>query len=245
MMKYAQVWHRQISPISGKILIFFCIIIFILYQFFIFAQLRAKRFTRDAQAYLKKADGLGVGAQRLIVEQAILYQRTIRLLRGAIEANPLDASTYFDYAEFFNSKMGQDEQLAKVLDLSIPGETTGEKNLSLVELARRNYVAALKLNPTNAIYHQRLGSIYEKLSNDVQAEGEFKKAVLLDSQNVSIHLYLTQYYLSRNKESEFNYHLGRVVELYKLTLIGGGPMERLGNMVRQYLESIKQEGLIK
>jgi len=135
--------------------------------------------------------------------------------------------------------------LAKVLDLGSLRQAAGEKNLSLIELARRNYVAALKLDPTNAIYHQRLGSIYEKLSSDIQAEKEFKKAVLLDSQNVSIHLYLTQYYLSRNKESEFNYHLGRVVELYKLALTGGGPMERLGNMVRQYLESIKQEELVK
>ena len=242
-MKYAQVWHRQISPISGKILIFFCVIIFFLYQFFICVQLRAKKFTRDAQAYLKKAEGLGAGG--LIVEQAIFYQRAIRLLRRAIKLNPLNASTYFDYAESLNTKMVQDEQLAKVLDLGSLRQAAGEKNLSLIELARRNYVAALKLDPTKAIYHQRLGSIYEKLSSDIQAEKEFKKAVLLDSQNVSIHLYLTQYYLSRNKESEFNYHLGRVVELYKLALTGGGPMERLGNMVRQYLESIKQEELVK
>lgn len=222
---------------------FFCISIFILYQFFIFAQLRAKKFTRDAQAYLRKAQGLE--GEGLIVEQAIFYKRAIRLLARAIKSNPLDASTYFAYAESINSKMGQDEQLAGVLDLESLSSATREENPNLVDLARRNFAEAVKRDPTNAIYHQRLASIYEKLSNDVQAETELKKAVLLDPQNVSIHLYLTQYYLSRNKQSEFNYHLGRVVELYKLALRGGGPMERLGNMVIRYLESIKREELIK
>ncbi len=241
-MKYAQEWHRQISSISSKILIFFCINIFILYQFFIFAQLRAGKFTREAQAYLEKARRLE--GKDLIVEQAILYKRAIRCLARAIQTNPLDASTYFVYAEFISSKADQGGQSVKLLDLESLHQTTGEKDSSLVELARRNFIKAVERDPANAIYHQRLGSIYEKLSNDPYAEEEFKKAVLLDHQNVSIHLYLTQYYLSRNKQSEFNYHLGRVVELYKLALTGGGPMEGLANMVRQYLESIKQEELI-
>jgi tetratricopeptide (TPR) repeat protein len=242
-MKYAQEWHRQISPISGEILMFFCISIFILYQFFIFVQLRANTFIREAQVYLIRAQGLE--GEDLIVERAIFYKRAIKFLARAIKFNPFDAGTYFVYAESINSKMSQDAQLAGVFDLGSLYPAREEKNLSFADLARRNFAEAIKRNPTNAIYHQRLGSIYEKLSNDIQAEAELKKAILLDPQNVSIHLYLTQYYLSRNKQSEFNYHLGRVVELYRLALTGGGPMERLGNMVRQYLESIKQEELLK
>ena len=219
---------------------FFCISIFILYQFFVFAQLRASKYTKNAQVYLQKAEGLG--GEGLIVEQLIFYKRAIRLLARAIKSNPLDATTYFAFAESINSKMGQDEQLVRMLDSE---SLNLAENISLAELTRRNYAQAIERSPTNAIYHQRLASIYEKLSNDIQAEAELKKAVLLDPQNVSIHLYLTQYYLSRNKQSEFNYHLHRVVELYKLALTGGGPMERLGSMVVKYLASINQEELIK
>jgi tetratricopeptide (TPR) repeat protein len=222
---------------------FFCICIFVLYQFFLFAQLRAGQFTKLARAYLKKAERLG--NQGILVEQAIFYKRAVKLLAQAIKANPLDAGSYFAYAESINSKIGQDEALIKLLELERLGPLASSQNLSPLALVGRNYTEAIKREPTNAIYHQRLASVYEKLSQDDQAEAELKKAVFLDPQNVSIHLYLTKYYLSRNKESEFNYHLGRVVELYKRALTGGGPMERLGNMVYEYLVSINREGLLK
>lgn len=242
-MKYAQQWHRQISQIASVILIFFCVSIFMLYQFFIFAQLKAKKFTREAEGYLKRAEELE--GKEIIVEEAIFYKRALRLLVQAIKFNPLDASAYFTYAESINSKIGKDERIINMLDLDSLHWDSREKNFDLIGLVRHSFTEALKRDPTNAIYHQRLASVYERLSDESSAESELKKAVLLDPQNVSIHLYLTQYYLSRNKQKEFNYHLGRVVELYKLALTGGGSMEHLANMVRQYLDSIKQLDLIK
>lgn len=242
-MKYVQHWQRQIGRNFAKILIFSWLSIFILWLFFIFGQLRAREFIKDAQAHLEKAQMLG--SQGLTVERIISYQRAIRLLGRATGANPFDAGTHFALAESINSKISLDEHWVKALDLESLDLVRRGRDISLIELARHNYIEALKLNPTNAIYHQRLASVYEKLSNDDQAEKELKKAVMLDPQNVSIHLYLTQYYLSRNKQNEFNYHLGRVVELYKRALTGGGPMERLGNMVSEYLASIKREELIK
>jgi tetratricopeptide (TPR) repeat protein len=242
-MKYAQEWNRQIGANSARFLLFFLICIFFLYQFFIFGQLRAAKYTREAGGYLKKAQALE--NQGMLVEQIILYKRAIRLLARASKSNPLDASVYFNFAESINSKIIQDEQWCKALDLKYLDLVTRDRNISLIELARRNYAAALKLNPTNAIYHQRLASIYEKLSNDEQAEKELKKAVMLDPQNVSIHLYLTQYYLSRNRQDEFHRQLARVVELYKLSLAGGGPVVHLKSMVEDYLRSINKEELIK
>jgi len=68
---------------------------------------------------------------------------------------------------------------------------------------------------------------------------------MLDPQNVSIHLYLTRYYLSRNRQEEFHRHLARVAELYKLALAGGGSVVHLKSMVENYLKSINKEDLIK
>ena len=167
------------------------------------------------------------------------------MLAQAIRSNSLDASTNFAFAEAINSKISQDEQLARLLELEDFNLTKGKESPGFFELVRLNYIEAAVKNPTNAIYHQRLGSVYEKLSQDIQAEAELKKATLLDPQNVSIHLYLTQYYLSRNKQRESDYHLDRVVQLYKLVLTGGGPMEHLARMVCEYLTSIDREELIK
>lgn len=242
-MKYAQIWSRPIGPDAARLLILFCAGIFVLHLFFISAQLRAKRFNAQAQAYLKEAGKLA--GQGIIVEQAISYQRAIRLLARAIESDPLDAKAYFTYAESLNDAMSQGPQLIEMLDLGRDQGHAGEKNAIIINSIRRNYASAVKRNPTNAIYHQRLASIYEKLSDYIQAEAELKKAALLDLQNVSIHLYLAQYYLSRNKIDEFNYHLDKVVRLYKLALTGGGPMEQLASMVIEYLKSINREELIR
>lgn len=205
-------------------------------------QLRAGQCSKQAGAYLKKAERLG--SQGIVVEQAILYKRAVGLLARAVESNPLDPGAYFAYAESINSKI-DDEPLIKLLELESPDAPAGKLGVSPLALVGYYYTEAIKGEPTNAIYHQRLASVYERLFQDSQAEAELKKAIFLDPQNVSIHLYLTKYYLSRNKQEEFNYHLGRVVELYKSALTGGGPMERLGRMVYEYLESINQEGLLK
>lgn len=242
-MKYAQTWHREISANTAKILISLCILVFLFYQIFIFVLLRAEILTRQGRAFLKKAERLG--SKGIIVEQAVFYKRALRILAQAIRSNPLDASTNFAFAEAINSKINQDEQLARLAELEDLNPTGGKESLGSLELVRLNYIEAAVKNPTNAIYHQRLGSVYEKLSQDIQAEAELKKATLLDPQNVSIHLYLAQYYLSRNKQREFDYHLGRVVELYKLVLTGGGPVEHLARMVCEYLTSINREELIK
>ena len=219
------------------------IAIFFLYQSFIFGQLKAAKYTRDARGYLKKVQDLeGKG---IVVEQIIYFKRAIRSLSRAINSNLLDASAYFNFAESINENIAQGKQWGKALGLEDLNLAKGTGDITLIELARRNYVRALELDPTNAIYHQRLASVYERLSNDEEAEKELKKAVMLDPQNVSIRLYLAQFYFSRDRQEEFRRQLARVVELYKFALTGGGPMVHLKSMVEDYLKSINKEDLIK
>ncbi len=237
-MKYAQAWIRQINDNTAKILIFFYISIFAFFLIFISAQLKAQKFIQQAQGYLGRAQDMA--SNNMLVEQAVFYKKAVRSFSNAVKSNPFDDNNYFIYADCLSNKIDESGNLDNLFDLGdMPANTLGLK-----DPAGFFYAQAIKRNPLNAIYHQRLASSYEKLSDYAKAEEEMLKAAMLDPQNVSIQLYLTQYYLSRGKQSEFNYHLGRVVEIFKVALKGGGPMGELREMVVEFLRSINREELI-
>lgn len=183
----------------------------------------------------------------LIVEKSLLYQKGLRSLKSSIRHNRLNPRGYFEYGELL-SEIQADPALnssMEVADLDFRkpenlGYLTGQQ--SLLKLAELSYREALSRDPLNAIYHQRLGIVYDRQGDFLNANSELKKAVLLDPQNVSMHLYLSQYYLSKGMEQEFLFHLYRAVDLYKQALTGGGPV---ANMVVDFLKSIGREDLLK
>ena len=234
-------WHKDLSRTAFLILILLCVCVFIFYESVLFAQLQAQRCLAQGANYLNKIYTLD---KEIIAERLVLYKKVLRLFSKAALLNPEDAKPYFASAEAI-TRIGREPKLAAVFDIQKLYPASKKEKISFDDWAKLNYIEAVSREPANAIYHQRLGSIYEKLSEYNRAEQELKKAVLLDPQNASIHLYITQYYLSQDRQSEFRYHLQKVVELYNLALRGGGPVAHLGDMVQQYLRSINQEHLIK
>jgi tetratricopeptide (TPR) repeat protein len=171
-----------------------------------------------------------------LVKKSLLYQNAMRSLQASIDLNPLDARSYFEYGQII-SDLAEDDNLISSLDvdrMDIKGGRQGFYNLAKVY-----YRNAILHEPTNAIYHQRLGSLLDKMGVTEEAEREFGKAVILDKQNVSIHIYLAQYFLSKGRVAQFNTHLNKVKEL---DISGGG---WLGDLVSGFLKKIETEDLVK
>lgn len=236
-MVYLNSWQKNLSRKNSLTLISLFIFLFIFYEFILFSRLLGQRYFDLAMNSLGRAHSLG---KEIIVEKSLSYQKTLKLLTNALRLNPYDVRPSFEYAEII-SQIGDDAELSNSIDIKSLG-IEQEGRTGFYELAKVKYAEAVLKEPTNAIYHQRLGSIYDKLQDAKNTEGELKKALLLDSQNVSIHLYLSQYFLSKDRQTDFLYHLYRAVELYKKALRGGG---LLAKMVVDFLKAIGREDLIE
>ena len=101
---------------------------------------------------------------------------------------------------------------------------------------------ALLLEPTNAIYHQRLGAVNLALKETMAAERQFKQALALDPQNISLHIFLSQYYFSKGSQEEFNFHLDKILQLYHNGIRDvNGPLD---TAVKDFLKSVGRQDLI-
>ena len=179
--------------------------------------------------------------KEMLLEKSLFYQNALKLFKRSLRLDPYDADPYFECGQII-AEIADDSELSGSLDMV----TKEDGGRGAYNLAKSYYEEAILKGPANAIYHQGLGSIYDKLSETQESEREFRKAVLLDPQNVTIHLYLSQYFLSQNKESDFLYHLDKVVQLYnKSGMRGGGPLGHLADMVRDFLKRINREDLIR
>jgi len=234
-MVFLSNWQRNLKPSGFSILIILFIFIFIFYEFILLSRLSAERYLDKALGYLEKSRSLN---KDIIIEKSLLYYRGLKLFKNSLRLNPFDSRFYFEYAEAI-AEIGGDPQLSNSLDIDRldEGRTGGVEEF--YELAKTNYIEAILREPTNAIYHHRLGKIYDKLSDSTKAEEEFRKAASLSPQNAGIHLYLSQYFLSKNKEADFLYHIKKAVELQRL------PDGSVVGDVFWFLKSIGREDLMK
>jgi tetratricopeptide (TPR) repeat protein len=230
-------WQRILSTKISLILATSFFFIFFFYIYIIFSWALAQRYFEDASNFLENARSL---EKEVVVEKSILYQKALRLMKKAARLNPYDARYYFEYAEVI-TELGGDSELSSSLDINSMGvEEKGD--IGFYNLAKSYYLEAIKREPTNAIYHQRLGDIYDKLSINQKAEEELNKSILLDPYNIVVHLYLSKYFLSRNRQTDFLYYLNKAVDFYRRSGIAGG---YVSEQVENFLKTIDREYLIK
>ena len=235
-MVFLSNWQKDLSPKEFSILIILFIFIFIFYEFILLSRLSAERCSGEAAGYLKKSRSLG---KDIVIEKSVLYYKGLRVLGNSIAFNPLDSRFYFEYAEAV-VEAAEDSQLSSLLEMGSLGQGETRDMNGFYDLAKTRYVEAISRDPVNAIYHQRLGRVYDKLSDTKKAEEEFKAAVLLSPQSIMIHIYLSQYFLSRNKEAEFLYHIKKAISIQTLT-----PGAYVSGDLLVFIRSIGREDLIK
>lgn len=227
----------ELTRKSSLTLIILFFLIFICLEYILFSRLSAKRYLDKGINYL---DEYLQTPQELLSERSLFYSNALKSLNRASALNPYDSKSYFEYGQAI-AQIVDDSEFISSLD-SINSGTQKKGRPELCNLAKYYYTKAILREPLNAIYYQRLGSIYDKLSNTKEAEDEFNKAITLEPQNISIHLYLSQYFLSKNNEKGFDYHLQKAVDLYYRADLRGGP---ISDMVEDFLRSANREDLIK
>jgi tetratricopeptide (TPR) repeat protein len=213
-MQYQNSWQKEIGKGTCGFLICLLIIVLLVYQYILFARLSAENYLNIGQNFLKEARA--APGEELII-RSLAYRKSLRMLDGSIMRNPYDSRAYFEYAEILN-EIDRDARLRSLFDKG--------------DLLEKIYTEAILREPTDGIYHQRLGERYRRLSEEEKAEREFKNAVLLDPQNASLHLYLSQYFFYKNNELSFLYHIKKTIEL--------GDKRR----ANEFLESIGRQDLI-
>jgi tetratricopeptide (TPR) repeat protein len=233
---YLNNWQRGLSRKGSLIFIGLFIFLFMCYEYILFSRLSAEIYYNQGLYYSEKARS---APREILFKKSLFYQDALKLFKRSLDLNPYDARLFFECGQII-TEMADDSELRSSVDIKIIGKQE-EGFVGLYNLAKSYYEKAISREPTNAIYHQRLGSICDKLSDMQGAEKEFRKALLLDPQNISIHLYLSQYFLSKDRQADFLYHLDKVVQLYKAGLRGG----LLSNMVGDFLQQINREDLIR
>jgi len=228
-------WQRDISRKESLILVALFCLLLVYYEYLLFSRLSAESCLRQGLHYLEEGRSV---PKEMLLKKSLFYQNALKLFKSSLKLNPYDASLYSACGQII-AEIADDNELNGSLDTGIKKDEKKE----LYVLAKSYYEEAVLKEPANAIYHQGLGSIYDKLSDTEEAEREFRKAVLLDPQNVTIRLYLSQYFLSKNKQSDFLYHLDKVVQLYNAGMRGGGAP--FSSMVGDFLKRINKEDLIR
>jgi tetratricopeptide (TPR) repeat protein len=187
--------------------------------------------------YLAKARAL---KEESLAEKSLYYQKALKMMSSAIKSNPFSAEPCFESGEIM-SEIAQNPDIMKSTYNKIIKFSLQDAKEYYAE-AEKEYLGAILRNPTNSVYHQRLGDVYWKQSNENQdsAEKEFRKAVLLDPYNANIHLYLSKYYFLNDKEPEFIKHINQAIELSGLAFDGSAKGQVYG-----FLKSIGRLDLIK
>lgn len=233
MITNIRFWQKNLDAGRSWFLIAIVILLFILYERILCSRFLAQCYYNQALTDFAKASRL---SSDVTVEKSLLYQRGLNLLKKSSHFNPYSPLAYFGFAEAI-LEIEKDSLLRSSLDINdFAGQGKGQEGF--YPLAKEKLIKAISSEPTNAIYHQRLGGVYDKISDAANAEAEFRKAVSLDPQNISIRLYLSAYYLSEGKQDEFLRHLNRAIEIDK-KIYG-----RTGYEVKNFLIAIGREDLI-
>lgn len=228
-------WQRDLDAKYALVFIILSAFLFISYERVIAERITAEDIFARARESFQKAASTD---QKIIVEKILFYQKAFRLLNDAVRLNPRHGAYYFEFAEAA-ARIAEQPELNELLDVKAIGGTEAGAT-GFYALAKRKYAEAVDDDPANPIYHQRLGSIYDRLSDAGQARQELKKAALLDPQNVSILIYLSRYFLSAGMEGDFIRYRGRLVDIYKSTV-----RQDFTGEIESFLQSIGQEDLIR
>jgi len=226
----------KISLGKGRavLVIFLALLSFVYYESILYQRLLAQLNFSKARIAFAKARYI---SQDLIVKKSLLYQDGLKLLKSSLRLDSADSRFNFEFAEIINEAKDDPELWGSLgINNLVSPEEAG---LGPWELARIRYGEAILKEPTNAIYHQRLGSLYDKIGQTRKAEEEFAQAVMLDPQNISLRLYLSQYFLSRGKQDDFFKHISRAIAIDKAANL------TTSWEMQNFLKRLGQEDLIK
>lgn len=235
-MGHSEYLEKRLNLLCRTAIIFFVVVLVSSVTFFSLTDLRSTINIDRALVLLDKSRGMD---ERLMAEKTIIYQRALKLLKNATRLSPRQARGYFEYAEALTNA-GDDFSTGALLDLNDLKDKPVFKQEDLFVLAKDNYAKAILNDPFNAVYHQRMGRIYDRLLDKESAEKEYNKAVALSPNSLSIRLYMAQYFLSKGREEDFLLHIRRAIELQK-TVSGGV----VGGEVAVFLNSINREDLVR
>jgi len=119
------------------------------------------------------------------VEGVIHYKKILDKFSEAIRLNPVNSKYFYAKANLF-SQLAVDESLKS--DLSALDDFG--KPSDLLIKAKFYYGEAIRLSPTNADYHLKLGWVYKNIGDMKLAKEHFGKAVSLDPQNSRLREYV-------------------------------------------------------
>ena len=193
-MSYLEIWDKEIKYSLRIVLIVFYSVAVLSLSAAMFSRARTERLYVKAMDYKKKIDKID---DSLLVEKVLFYRKSLNLLDMASRINPKNSKYFFAYAQVL-ALILQEESSSEISILSDIPEI--ETPSDLYNQALNKYSQAINLEPTLAVYHLKLGWIYELLGYFDKAEEEFDRAILLDPTNVMNHIYLAKYFLFKNEE---------------------------------------------
>lgn len=199
-MLYLEVYNKNIG-LGISIIIISLYIIFILFiAMTMSTRLQAQHLYTQALDYCAKLDNLD---DSLLTEKVLFYRKALNLLSRANKLNPRNSRYPFEYAQlmtriFRDNNSNQISRLIEIPGISDRGDLYGS--------ALTKYAEAINLEPSLAVYHLKLGWVYELMNHEEKAENEFAKAIQLDPTNLKNRIYLAGYLLSKGRELEAFYH---------------------------------------
>ena len=220
-------WQIKLDGKFSLALSLLTVLLFICFEYILLSRLTADRYLRSGRNYLEEARSL---PKSQLVEKSISYTKTLKSFESSIRMNPICSRPHFDYGEVL-SQITKVPELRRTIDLKSP-EVSKSGTDNFLNLAKDKYIQAIVREPTDAIYHERMGDIYNLLGDSEKAGREFKNAVMLDPQNINIRIYLAQFFFFKGKQSDFIYQIKKAIDF-------GGQKE-----VLQFLKSIGREDLM-
>ena len=216
-MQYPTNWEIDLDKKAYLIFISIVLFLFFCYEYNLITRLLADQFYNDG---LSSLDKINSPVKLTLLDKTIVYEKALKQFNNSAMINPLDSRAYFSSGETI-------AEIIKDKDLSANFELDYNQT-------KAKYLEAVLREPTNAIYHQRLGSVFNRLADPERAQKEFNAAVKLDPQNIKIHFYLSQYYFFKGDEPEFLYNLNKALK--------SGEMR---GEISKFLKSIKREELLE
>ncbi len=190
------------------------------------------------ESSVKEFDRLMVSQAGDPVERIAQVKRQVALLSDAVAKDPGRAQTYFELGEYFRVA-SDDDSLAAFIN----PDTAGNADV-LRRRAVSYYTRALERFPTNAVYQQRLGLLYDTLGYTEKAKAAFARAEFLDPRNASLRLFLAQYFWRKKEPEEMDRQVRILAVLYAQALKGGGRFADLKTQVEDFFTTIQKKELL-